>query len=811
MGRDTKTVGKLGKKRRWARTTTKPHREPKAKDANSSLTANRDARVARLTRELKEALDRQTATAGILQLIAGSPSDVQPVLDSVCRTAQRLCGAGLAGIAVRRGDVYRYVATSSANPEWDAKLRDTAFFPSRDSVAGRVLLERRAVHVEDLTADPEYGYPGFAAVGGARTALGVPLLREGDPIGVIFLGHDRVRPFTERQIEFVRTFADQAVIAIANARLLNEVQQRTNDLSESLQQQTATADVLKIISRFSGDLETVLDTLVETAGRLCRADLAHMFRRRDDMYHLVATRGGSEFLRTHPLTPDRGTATGRAALERRAVHIPDVLQDPEYTYREGQKLVGYRTMLGVPLLRGETLVGILTLNRMRVDPYTTKEIELATSFADQAVIAIENARLFDELRERQAELRVTFDNMGDGVAMFDAAGRLIAWNRNFQDLLDLPDVFLGQRPTYVEYFRYLAERGEYSVDLEAELSRAVEDISREMRFERTRPDGRVIEVRRNPVPGGGFVLIYADITERKHAEDAIRRARDAAETALRELQTAQASLVHAQKMAALGQLTAGIAHEIKNPLNFINNFSALSVELIDELRQTLGGIPLDSKLRAEISETADMLQSNLDKVVQHGKRADSIVKNMLLHSRQGSGEHRSIDINAIANEGLNLAYHGARAENPSFNITVHRNFDPAVGVVDGYPQEITRVLLNLISNGFYAATKRKAEAGDGFEPTLTATTKNLGDKVEIRIRDNGAGIPTEIKEKIFNPFFTTKPPGEGTGLGLSMSHDIIVKQHGGIIDVDTAPGAFTEFRIVLPRAGASLIKSGEHI
>ena len=215
------------------------------------------------------------------------------------------------------------------------------------------------------------------------------------------------------------------------------MQARTEDLRESLQQQTATADVLKIISRSSVDLETVLDTLVETVGRLCRADLAHMFRRRDDMYHLVATRGGSEegkeFLRTHPLAPDRGTVTGRAALERRAVHIPDVLQDPEYTYREGQKLVGYRTMLGVPLLRGETLVGILTLNRMRVDPYTTKEIELATSFADQAVIAIENARLFEELRDRQAELRVTFDNMGDGVAMFDADARLAAWNRNFQD------------------------------------------------------------------------------------------------------------------------------------------------------------------------------------------------------------------------------------------------------------------------------------------------------------------------------------------------------------------------------------------
>jgi signal transduction histidine kinase len=183
---------------------------------------------------------------------------------------------------------------------------------------------------------------------------------------------------------------------------------------------------------------------------------------------------------------------------------------------------------------------------------------------------------------------------------------------------------------------------------------------------------------------------------------------------------------------------------------------------------------------------------------------------MLLHSRQGFGEHRPSDINAIVDESLNLAYHGARAEKTGFNITMQRNLDPSVGVADIYPQEITRVLLNLISNGIYATTKRKAEAGDGFEPTLTATTKNLGDKVEIRIRDNGTGIPTEVKEKIFTPFFTTKPAGEGTGLGLSMSHDIIVKQHGGIIDVDTAPDAFTEFRIVLPRARASLIKPGEH-
>ena len=203
-----------------------------------------------------------------------------------------------------------------------------------------------------------------------------------------------------------------------------------------------------------------------------------------------------------------------------------------------------------------------------------------------------------------------------------------------------------------------------------------------------------------------------------------------------------------------------------------------------------------------------MLRDNLDKVVQHGKRADSIVKNMLLHSRQGSGEHQPVDVNALVEESLNLAYHGARAEKQGFNITLERSFDPAAGKVDLFPQEITRVLLNLISNGFYAATKRKAETNGGYEPTLSAATKDLGDRVEIRIRDNGTGIPPEVKEKMFNPFFTTKPAGEGTGLGLSLSHDIIVKQHAGSIEVDTQPGEFTEFRITLPRGAASIAKSG---
>jgi signal transduction histidine kinase len=201
------------------------------------------------------------------------------------------------------------------------------------------------------------------------------------------------------------------------------------------------------------------------------------------------------------------------------------------------------------------------------------------------------------------------------------------------------------------------------------------------------------------------------------------------------------------------------------------------------------------------------LKDNLEKVVQHGKRADSIVKNMLLHSREGTGERRSADINAIIEESLNLAYHGARAEKSGFNITLKHDLDPDAGVVDLYPQEITRALLNLISNGFYAATRRKLESDDEtFEPVLSAATRNLGKTVEIRIRDNGTGISSEVREKMFNPFFTTKPTGEGTGLGLSMAHDIIVKQHGGQIDVDTEPGAFTEFTITLPRENGTAVR-----
>ena len=301
----------------------------------------------------------------------------------------------------------------------------------------------------------------------------------------------------------------------------------------------------------------------------------------------------------------------------------------------------------------------------------------------------------------------------------------------------------------------------------------------------------------------GTLAAFRDtMRELRQALEEQRRREQELRAANEELKAAQAKLIHAEKMASLGQLTAGIAHEIKNPLNFVNNFATLSIELLGELKATAapGLAMLDSEKRAEADETVELLTANLDKIAEHGRRADGIVKSMLLHSRGGSGERQNIDINSLVEEALTLAYHGARAQDPNFNVTLEREFDSAAAPIELVPQDVTRVLLNLCSNGFYAANKRREKSAEtGFRPTLKVTTRELGDAVEIAVRDNGIGIAPELRDKLFQPFFTTKPTGEGTGLGLSISYDIVTQEHGGTIMVESEPGAFAEFIVRLPR------------
>jgi two-component system, NtrC family, sensor kinase len=826
--------------------------------ANAELQRQLDERTA----ERNEALAREAATAEVLQVINSSPGDLVPVFDAILDKAMRLCGASFGVLGTYDGERFRSATTRNV-PAAYAEFRadDTGIYGPGTGPA-RLLAGEAVVHIPDLPASEPYqrGDPNRRALvdlGGARASLIVPLLHDAAVVGYIMIYRKEAGPFADKQIALLQNFAAQAVIAMDNARLLGELQQRTGDLQESLEYQTAISDVLKVISSSTFDLDSVLQTVVAAAHRLCRSNFSVIFRKDGAEYRWAAGYGISaeyeERERRAVIRPGPGTIIGRAVLAGHAVQIADARTDPLY---EGEAEQDARTMLGVPLLRDGGAIGGIGLARNRVEAFTDREVELVTTFADQAAIAIENARLLSELRERTSDLEelleyqtatsdvlrvisgASFDIQPVFETIVETAARLC--DANFALITNREGEAYRQVATF-------SATPEYEAAFQGRLlpvSRAsmtgrtvlegrvvhIPDITADPEYDM--PDdvrlGKVRALLAVPLLREGVVVGTINLARtrvepfldrqidlvRTFADQAViamenarlitetREARDDAEAALRDLKAAQANLIQAEKMASLGQLTAGIAHEIKNPLNFVNNFAGLSVELLDELKESAAPAldTLGEEQRVEIDETIEMLTGNLGKIAEHGKRADNIVKSMLEHSRGVSGERRAVDLNGLIEEALNLAYHGARAQDQSFNITLEHDYAPKLKPIELAPQEMTRVFLNLFGNGFYAANKRARETGGGaFRPTLRVATRDLGDSVEVRVHDNGTGIPPDIEDKLFQPFFTTKPTGEGTGLGLSISYDIITQQHGGTLTVESEPGAFTEFTVRLPR------------
>jgi signal transduction histidine kinase/HAMP domain-containing protein len=454
------------------------------------------------------------------------------------------------------------------------------------------------------------------------------------------------------------------------------------DTLKELRETLAQLEALGAVGRAVGstlDLERVLSTVVARAVEFAHAQ-AGMIYEFDDAareFRFRSSHGAepelTEELRAAPIRHGEG-AISTAAITGSPTQVRDLLTERQVTlpkFVEALARRGYRSLIAAPLLHEQGILGGLVVARREAGEFSKEVVSLIEAFATQSALAVRNAKLFEEQRRRERDLRVAHE----------------------------------------------------------------------------------------------------------------------------QLKQAQANLIHAEKMASLGQLTAGIAHEIKNPLNFVNNFAELSRELLEELREGM------IAPGAEQDELIETLNANLAKIVEHGRRADGIVTSMLSHSRGGTGERRTIDLNALVEEALNLAFHGARARDKSFNITLERDLAPELRPIELVPQDITRVLLNLFGNGFYAANKRLQEGTEAaFQPSLRVMTRDLGDHVEIRVRDNGIGVPSEVQTKLFTPFFTTKPTGEGTGLGLSISYDIVVQQHGGTITVDSRPDEFTEFTVRLPRS-----------
>jgi GAF domain-containing protein len=778
----------------------------------------------RLLNELRESLTQQTATADVLKVISRSTFDLQTVLNTLVESASVLCEADMAAIVRPTPEGLRHVASYGYSPEYQQYMERTPVPLGRGSVSGRTVLEGRAIHIRDILADPEFKFIESVKVGGGRTYLGVPLLREGTPIGVIVLQRKTVRPFTDKQIELVTTFADQAVIAIENVRLFDEVQARTRELTEALEQQTATSEVLEVISTSPTQVQPVFEAMVARAAQLCEAHFSAVARFEDGLLHLVAlnnlsTEETQAFHSLFPRPPARNFVMGRAFVDGQPIQFEDVLADPDYDRRTAevlQRRTKYRTFMAVPMLKEGKPIGVIGCARREVRPFTSAQIGLVKTFADQAVIAIENVRLFDEVQARTRELAQSVEELqalgevsqavnstldlqtvlstivakavqlsgteGGAIYVFDELEQLFRLQATYGFSEDLVAAVEDQQLGASDAIRWATQdkQPQETSDIGDEPPSPLREIAMQAGYRARlivplisgdQVLGALVIRRKQP---GNFPKGTIHLLETFAAQSvlAIQNAR-----LFREIEDKSCQLQQASERKS--QFLASMSHELRTPLNAIIGLTEMMVS------------------NAARFGTEKALEP-LRRVNSAGTHLLSLINEVLDLSKIEAGKlelnPEPVDLARLVDEVIGTA--GQLAEKNQNRLIVEAQEN--LGALNADAMRLKQILLNLLSNAC-KFTK------DGEVALRVRKVADGRDWVELAVADTGIGLIAEQQAKLFQEFsqadsLTARRYG-GTGLGLALSRKL-ARMMGGDVTVTSEPGKGSVFTVRLPVGAA---------